>query len=99
MLLGLLLLTWQWPWRLNPGDGLVVVASFFIAFHLLGLDAWTANYDGRALACVQIATMAVLGLGGSLAFEQVSWPARWTGALVVALLVCSVLLLFTLSGS
>jgi drug/metabolite transporter (DMT)-like permease len=89
-LLGLLLLTWQWPLSFNPGDGLVFIASFFIAFHLLGLDAWTAGYDGRALACVQITTMAVLSLCGSLVFEPVSWPAQWSGMLVTSLLICSV---------
>lgn len=88
-LAGLCLLTWHTPWTLNPGDLLVVICSFFVAFHILGLDAWTAGYDGRALACVQIATMAVLGLCGSLLWEPVSWPRQWSPSLLTALAITS----------
>ncbi|ORJ60319.1 hypothetical protein B5V00_08700 [Geothermobacter hydrogeniphilus] len=90
-LVGLLLLTWQWPWRFNPGDALVFIASVFIALHILGLDAWTAGYDGRALACVQITTMAVLSLGGNLVFEPLLWPHHWSGLLLASLFICAVL--------
>lgn len=89
-LVGLLLLTWHTPWQLNPGDLLVVICSLFVAFHILGLDALTAGYDGRALACVQITTMAVLGLAGSLLFEPISWPRQWSGSLVSALIITAV---------
>lgn len=82
---GLLLLTWHWPWRLEAGDALVVVCSAFVAFHVLGLDALTADCDGRALAFVQIATMAVLGLAASLAFDPVTWPRQWPPRLLEAL--------------
>lgn len=86
---GLFMLTWQTPWSVNPGDALVFVASIFIALHILGLDAWTRGYDGRALASVQIATMAIFCLGGSLTFEPVSWPAEWSKLLVVAIVICA----------
>lgn len=89
-LLGLFMLTYQAPWRLNPGDGLVLVCSLFVAFHILGLDAWTHGYDGRALAFVQIGTMAVLSLLGSLLFEPVSWPRVWTPKIYWAVIICSV---------
>ena len=89
-LLGLLLLTWHSPWRFNPGDGLVFLCSIFVALHILGLDALTAGIDGRALAFVQIATMALLSLGGSLAFEPRTWPASWSPVLVQALVVTAV---------
>jgi len=89
-LLGLFLLTWHTPWRINPGDALVVVCSVFVALHVLGLDAWTEGFDGMALTCVQITTMAVLGLFGSLLFEPVSWPRLWSGSLVSALLITAV---------
>lgn len=88
---GLLLLTWHWPWHLNPGDLLVLICSLFVALHILGLDCWTAGYDARALTFVQVATMAVLGCLGSLIFEPVSWPRHWSSTLVVALLITSVL--------
>jgi drug/metabolite transporter (DMT)-like permease len=87
---GLLALTWHWPWHLALGDALVVVCSLFVALHILGLDALTAGYDGRALACVQIATMAVLGLLGSLIFEPVTWPRAWPATLVWALVITAV---------
>jgi drug/metabolite transporter (DMT)-like permease len=89
-LLGLFMLTYQTPWRLNSGDALVFVCSIFVAFHILGLDAWTHGYDGRALAFVQICTMAILSLAGSLLFEPVSWPRVWTPKIYWALIICSV---------
>jgi drug/metabolite transporter (DMT)-like permease len=89
-LIGLFMLTYQAPWRLNPGDALVLVCSIFVAFHILGLDSWTHGYDGRALAFVQIGTMAVLSLAGSLLFEPVSWPQVWTPRIYWAVIVCSV---------
>ena len=88
--LGLLALTWHWPWRLSLGDGLVVICSLFVALHILGLDSLTAGYDGRALAFVQIATMAVLSFLGSLAFEPVTWPRAWPSTLVWALVITAV---------
>ncbi len=87
---GLLMLTWHSPWQLNPGDVLVVICSLFVALHILGLDALTAGYDGRALACVQITTMAVLALAGSLIFEPVSWPRAWSSSLLWALGITAV---------
>jgi len=89
-LFGLLLLTWHWPWHFNPGDALVVVCSLYVALHVLGLDHLTEGYDGRALTFVQIATMAVLSLAGSLCFEPLSWPRQWPPQLVSALLITAV---------
>ena len=89
-LVGLFLLTWHTPWTINFGDFLVVICSVFIALHIIGLDAFTKGYDGRALAFVQIATMAVLCCFGSLIFEPVSWPQTWTGSLVFAFITTSV---------
>lgn len=89
-LLGLIMLTWHTPWTINFGDFLVAICSVFIALHIIGLDVFTKGYDGRALAFVQIATMAVLSCFGSLVFEPVSWPQTWTSSLVFALIVTSV---------
>ncbi len=89
-LCGLFMLTYQQPWQLNPGDALVMVCSLFVALHILGLDSWTHGYDGRALAFVQIATMAVLALLGSAFFEPLTWPRRWTPTLFWAVIICSV---------
>lgn len=89
-LMGLFMLTYHEPWQLNPGDALVLVCSLFVAFHILGLDVWTHGHDGKALAFVQIFTMAVLSLAGSLLFEPVSWPRLWTPAIYRAVIVCSV---------
>lgn len=89
-LLGLFLLTYQDPWRLNPGDALVLVCSLFVAFHILGLDVWTHGCDGRALAFVQIGTMALLSLIGSLLFDPITWPRIWTPTVLWAVIICSV---------
>ena len=89
-LTGLFLLTWHSPWTINPGDLLVVICSVFIALHILGLDAFTKGYDGRALTFVQIATMAVLSGIGSFWFDPFSWPREWTNSLVFALLLTAV---------
>jgi len=89
-LIGLLMLTWHTPWTLNFGDLLVIICSVFVALHIIGLDAFTKGYDGRGLAFVQIATMAVLGCIGSLLFEPVSWPQQWTGSLIFAFAITAV---------
>jgi drug/metabolite transporter (DMT)-like permease len=89
-LVGLFLLTWHTPWTINFGDLLVVICSVFVALHILGLDAFTKGYDGRALTFVQIATMAVLGCVGSLIFEPTSWPQVWTDSLIFAFIITSV---------
>ena len=89
-LVGLFMLTWHTPWTINFGDLLVVICSIFVALHILGLDAFTRGYDGRALAFVQIATMAVLGCCGSLLFEPTSWPQAWTSSLIVAFVITAV---------
>lgn len=90
-LCGLLLLTWHTPWSLNTGDLLVLICSVFVALHILGLDRLTEGYDGRALAFVQIATMALLGCVGSLVFEPVSWPGTWSTSLISAFLITAIL--------
>jgi drug/metabolite transporter (DMT)-like permease len=89
-LCGLFMLTYHAPWQLNPGDALVMVCSIFVALHILGLDAWTHGFDGRALAFVQIGTMAALALAGSALFEPLTWPRVWTPKLFWALIICSV---------
>ena len=89
-LTGLFMLTWHTPWSINFGDLLVIIWSFFVALHILGLDFFTKGYDGRAFTFVQIATMAVLGCAGSLMFEPVSWPQQWTGSLIFAFVITSV---------
>ncbi len=88
--LGLWLLTGSAPWDLGRGDTLVAICSIFVALHILGLDAWTGGHDGRALAFVQIATMAVLALGGSLTFDPISWPRQWTPRLLGAVALTAV---------
>ena len=87
---GLFLLTWNPTWSFNPGDVLVLVCSLFIAMHILGLDALTAGFDGRALTFVQVATVAVWSLLGSLAYEPVTWPRSWPPDLVSALVITAV---------
>ncbi len=87
---GLFLLTWHSPWRIAPGDLLVVICSIFVVLHILGLDSLTAGYDGRALAFVQILTMAAAALLGSLLFEPISWPRTFTPSLVGAIVICAV---------
>lgn len=87
---GLFLLTWQPSLAINPGDAFVLVCSLFVALHILGLDALTEGFDGRALTFVQVATMAVWSLLGSLAYEPVTWPRAWPTELVVALLITAV---------
>lgn len=89
-LAGLFLLTWHSPWRFEVGDALVVVCSVFVAFHILGLDVLTEGIDGRSLAFVQIATMAVLALGASLVVDPVTWPRAWPPKLLATLGITAV---------
>ena len=89
-LCGLFLLTWQPSLGVNPGDAFVLVCSLFVALHILGLDALTEGFDGRALTFIQVTTMAVWSLLGSLAYEPVTWPRSWSAELVVALFITAV---------
>ena len=88
---GLWLLTGTEPWNMTPGDLLVLACSVFVALHVLGLDALTAGSDSLVLTFVQIATMAVWSLAGSLVFEPVTWPRSWPLDLVAALVLTAVL--------
>ncbi len=89
-LVGLFMLTWQPSWSVNPGDAMVLVCSLFVALHILGLDALTEGFDGRALTFVQVATMAIWSLLGSLAYEPVTWPRSWPSELVIALVITAI---------
>lgn len=89
-IIGLFMLTWRSPWEFNPGDLLVLICSIFIALHILGLDVFTRGYDGCALTCVQIGTMAILSWIGSLLFDPISWPQTWTLSLISALVITAV---------
>ncbi len=89
-LAGLFLITWHWPWRIETGDALVVICSVFVALHILGLDGLTEGYDGRALAFVQIATMAVLAFIGSCIFDKSAVPASFSTSLVWAIVITAV---------
>lgn len=87
---GLFLITWHWPWKVETGDMLVIICSLFVALHILGLDGLTGGYDGRAMAFVQIATMAVLAFLGSLVFDEVTWPRSFSPELVNAIVITAV---------
>ena len=58
---------------LNQGDGLIVVAAFFVALQILGVSLLVKNF-GRPLtvAFAQLAVTGVLGLGLGLMFETPS---------------------------
>ncbi len=64
---GLYLLSEPRGWRLNPGDGLVLLSAFFWALHVLAIDHWSPRHDGLSLAMYQFALVALLsGLVGGL---------------------------------
>lgn len=86
---GLSLLTWHTPWELNPGDALVILSSLFVALHILGVDALSECCDGRSLAFVQVATMAVLSMGASLLLDPVTLPRHASPELLRAILFTS----------
>ncbi len=49
-------------WTFGNGELLTVACALFVAFHIIGLGAWSSQHDVYALALVQIATVAVICL-------------------------------------
>jgi len=48
------------------GEFLVLVGALFFALHIIGLGRWSPNRDSYALAMIQMATVGLLALAGSL---------------------------------
>jgi len=73
----------------NSGDTRVLVCAFAYSAHMIVLGSIGREHDTRPLTLVQLATVAVVCGGMSLATEPVALPS--TGSVWVALVVCGVL--------
>jgi drug/metabolite transporter (DMT)-like permease len=62
--LGLALLSLH-GWAFGTGELLTLVCAIFVAFHIIGLGKWSADYDTYGLALIQIMTVAVLSLSAA----------------------------------
>jgi len=60
-LIGLALLSLH-GWSFGSGELLTLACALFVAFHIIGLGAWSSQHDIYSLALVQIATVAVISL-------------------------------------
>ncbi|MDD5339217.1 MAG: DMT family transporter [Dehalococcoidales bacterium] len=49
-------------WNFGSGELLTVACALFVAFHIIGLGAWSNQHNVYALALVQITTVAVVCL-------------------------------------
>ncbi|MBN1368236.1 MAG: DMT family transporter [Dehalococcoidales bacterium] len=49
-------------WAIGTGELLTLACALSLAFHIVGLGAWSAKYDAYSLALVQIGTVAVITL-------------------------------------
>lgn len=49
-------------WAFGTGELLTVGCAFFVAFHIIGLGAWSSLHETYGLALVQISTVAVMSL-------------------------------------
>jgi len=69
---GMYLLSVKEGFRIELGDGLVLVSAVFWACHVLLVGRWTRRYDAVDLAWRQFAVCAVLSLLAATVFETVS---------------------------
>jgi drug/metabolite transporter (DMT)-like permease len=60
-LIGLALLSLH-GWAFGTGELLTVGCAVFIAFHIIGLGAWSSQHESYGFALIQIATVAVIAL-------------------------------------
>jgi drug/metabolite transporter (DMT)-like permease len=60
-LIGLALLSLH-GWAFGTGELLTVGCAVFIAFHIIGLGAWSSQHESYGFALIQIATVAVITL-------------------------------------
>jgi len=79
-------------WNFGGGELLTVACALFVAFHIIGLGAWSAKHNAYTLALVQIATVAVICLiaaspGGIMLppDSSVWWTVGITAVLATAL--------------
>ncbi|MDQ7006308.1 MAG: DMT family transporter [Acidobacteriota bacterium] len=70
---GLYLLSVTGSWQIEPGDGVVLVAAFFWAGHVLLVGRFAGRYPGIPLAMIQFLVCSTFSLVGALLFEQPRW--------------------------
>ncbi|CAI8904270.1 MULTISPECIES: DMT family transporter [Pseudomonas] len=77
--------------QLHKGDLLVVFGSIFTALHILALDRLGHKAGSAALAFIQIATMAILGLLCSVFMVGQVLPTHLDASVVRAVVITAVL--------
>lgn len=89
---GMFLLSWGGDWRVGLGELLVLGCAFSFAAHITAVGAFAPEGDILSLTVTQIATVGVLSLATSAAFEQV-WAmppgAVWGAAAFTGVLATS----------
>ena len=88
-LFGLFLLTYKaGPFDFVTGDVLVVGGAFFLALHILAIDAFTKEGGTvMVLTFLQLLTVAVLSLGASALLEEQAMPERFTAPVIAAVVL------------
>ncbi|HHH38855.1 MAG TPA: DMT family transporter [Sedimenticola sp.] len=88
---GLYLLSVTGSWQIEPGDGVVLIAAFFWAWHVLLVGRYAGRYPGIPLAMIQFLVCSTFSLAGALLFERPRWTMLaegwvalvWAGAFSV----------------
>ena len=90
-IIGLILLSLR-GWVFGSGELLTLTCALFVAFHIIGLGAWSSQHEAYSLALVQITTVAVICLiaaapGGIMLppDSSVWWTVGITAVLATAL--------------
>lgn len=63
-IIGLALLSLH-GWSFGTGELLTLGCALFIAFHIIGLGAWSSRHETYSLALVQITTVAIMSLAAA----------------------------------
>jgi len=72
---GLYLLCMQGSFRLDPGDGMLMLCAASYSGHILVVDHFSRRTDCVKMSCIQFAVTSLLCLAGALMFETLSWAA------------------------
>jgi drug/metabolite transporter (DMT)-like permease len=60
-IIGLIILSLH-GWVFGSGELLTLACALFVAFHIIGLGAWSSKHEVYSLALVQITTVAIMSL-------------------------------------
>lgn len=76
---GISFISLEGDFRLNPGDGLTILAALFFSFSIIGFDYYAKKYDPINLTFFEMLSGGLISLIMALRFESVPSGISWGG--------------------